>query len=114
MDSKFSANDFYYPERFITSFDTVDGGDRQLIKGMKIGKESYEIHIAINDVWSAVTKPQAPFSHFTPGHMQSYEKLGYHANTCDLLRGFIASGCKLIVHRSIDGKVIATEIQLKP
>lgn len=110
MDSKFTAEDFYYPERFATGFDTWKGHDK-FNDGIKIGKESYEIHIAINDVWSAVTKPKAPFSHDTPGHMQSYEKLGYHANTADLLRGFIASGCKLVVHRWTEGKLVDTEIK---
>lgn len=84
------------PEMFRTSFDAwhVNAGtnkSKQYLDGLKTGQDSIEIHIAINSVWSARLK--------NGGHLSSYEGIGYHACTADLLRGFLDSGCKIVVHR---------------
>lgn len=117
MISKFLSDDFYRPDRFVTGFDTLERGAKQFNKGMEIGKQAYEINIAINDTWSARIKrvkrlsPSNDEVEYEESTLSSYEKLGYHANTCDLLKGFISSGCKLIVHREINGHVRPFQIQ---
>lgn len=107
-ESKFTLEDFYHPERFATEFDTVARGAEQFNRGLEIGKQAYEIHIGINDVWSARVKN--PFGDI-PSTVQSYEKIGYHANTADLLRGFICSKCKLIVHRVVESELVSKDIK---
>jgi hypothetical protein len=95
MNSKFTANDYFYPDyRFVTDLDTIARGRVQFEKGLKVGKDAAEINIAVNDVWSAKMKDGS--------FLQSYEKIGYHSNTVDLLRGFICSACPLYVYRLTD------------
>ncbi len=62
-----------------------------------------EIHIATNNVWSA--------HNVDNGHTQSYEKLGYHANTAALLAAFLDSGIPVYVHRDTGKEVTKTRIR---
>ena len=97
------SESFLNPNNFTTSFDNERLGKQQYAEGLKVGKEAQSIHIAINDVWNARMKNDSS--------LQSYEKLGYHANTSDLLRGFIDSKCEIIVHRYVEGSFVSTKIQ---
>ena len=81
---------FLDPENFKTPLDTNQYGSEQCDKGLLIGSKSKAIHIGINNVWSAEYKNS---------YFQSYEKIGFHSNTSDLLRGFLESNTKIIVHR---------------
>lgn len=61
-------------------------------RGLKQGQDSTLITIATNNVWGARTKDGASVS--------SYEKIGYHAGTEELLRGFWNSDCPIRVYYS--------------
>jgi hypothetical protein len=104
--SKFVAEDFLHPDKFTTGFpaDSGEYGAKQYAKGLEMGKKSCKVTIAVNDVWSADLKDGA--SRF------SCEKLGYHAGTSELLRGFLDSGVKIVVCRENDhGRIIQTIIR---
>jgi hypothetical protein len=68
----------------------------QYRRGLDLGKVSIQVHISSNGVWGA-TQP----SKYGEGmcHVQSYEGIGYHAGTKDLLHGFIDSGVEIVVYR---------------
>lgn len=102
MPSKFTAEDFLSPEKFRSGW-PADGGDygaKQYAKGLQVGKDAVKIAVAVNDVWSANMKDG--------GHLSSCEKLGYHAGTSELLRGFLDSGAKIVVYRENADKLVAT------
>jgi hypothetical protein len=92
------AADFLNPELFKTAFDAATIADKQYETGLATGREvrsnGGQVTIGQNDVWGA---------HHGNTSISSYEKLGYHANTADLLRGFLDSGVEIIVYR-VDGR----------
>lgn len=93
--SAMPATAFLNPKNFKTLFDREGSkyGQEQYAKGLAIGNDAKEVHISIRNVWSATTK--------TGGSIQSYETLGYHSETAELLRGFIDSGVTIVVWRDI-------------
>lgn len=96
------ASDFLKPENFITSFDAthVDICKDQYLKGLQYSQESSTIGISASGVWWAEGKDES----FT----DSFEVIGYHTGTADLLRGFLAGPAKLIIYRLSNGKVEST------
>jgi hypothetical protein len=95
------ARDFLDPSKFVTESDARNkarGYDaEQYAKGLEIGKNAKTIYISCGSVWSAELK--------SGSSLLSYEGIGYHACTADLLRGFLDSGCAIIVHRLTEGVV---------
>lgn len=91
---------FLNPDNFITGFDSLTENigfqQQQYDKGKSIGNLANEIHISISNTWSSV-EPD--------GGITSYERIGVHACTAALLKGFLDSSAKVVVHRVIDGKV---------
>ncbi|TXH43898.1 MAG: hypothetical protein E6Q97_33540 [Desulfurellales bacterium] len=85
------------PDVFKTAFDCAS---EQEAKGLQIATEFDEINIAVNSVWSASMRRPSSSS-----YLQSYEAIGYHANTAALLRGFLAGTARVIVHRYRDGQL---------
>jgi hypothetical protein len=83
------------PFRFVTGYDrmavNVNSGlaHRQYQKGLDIGAEYSRIQIDSESVWTA-TLPNSKT-------ILSYEKIGYHACTSDLLAGFLGSDAAIIV-----------------
>lgn len=89
------------PDNFRTDFDGAGSHtpERQYRVGYGIGLTSAEVQISESSTWSA--------SCLQSGTRTSYEKIGYHAGTADLLRGFLASGVRIVVYRrGSGGKVI--------
>lgn len=86
------AVDFLHPELFGTDWDNrPEYAEEQYQEGLKTGRESREVFITCGGTWGA---------HGLSGSQTtSYEGIGYHAHTADLLRGFIASGVKIVIHR---------------
>jgi hypothetical protein len=80
------------PEDFTTGFDTDALAKKQYEKGLKVSNESVEVGISANGCWYAV------------GHdgslTTSYEGVGFHTNTADLLRGLLAGTAKFHVYRN--------------
>lgn len=107
MDSKSClAEAFQNPENFKTENDTPALDAEQYKKGLETGQNAQHISIAVNGVWGAKMNDG--------GHVASYERIGYHASTAALLRGFLASGVKIKVHRYQDGKFRETELNGQP
>lgn len=85
-----------------TEYDEIRSAYReeQYQKGRQMAREGAHVHIARNSVWSA-TYPDTISS--TGCRMTrsvfSYETLGLHANTADLLRGWLEGGAPITDHR---------------
>lgn len=78
---------------FVTALDAAPGpeyAERQYQHGLNYGKDGGTLAISARGVWSARTPN---------GHVQSYEGIGYHSCTAELLRGFLDSGCPILVYR---------------
>lgn len=95
------AQAFLDPNNFLTEYDEQNkarGYDQeQYRKGLETGRAAKSIHISENSVWGAEMK--------SGGMLSSSEGIGYHACTADLLRGFLDSGCEIIVYRRDEGTV---------
>lgn len=87
------ANDYLNPANFVTAFDRYPGNteyaQQQYDNGLRIGHEFAEIHISETGVWSASSPNRL---------ITSYETIGLHACTCDLLHGFLCSGAPIFVY----------------
>lgn len=93
-------------QAFVTENDHLPSAgyaDAQYAKGLKLGKESRSIHIAVNGTWSAEAQGN--------GTTFSCEGIGYHSRTAELLHGFIDSGCPIFVHRWSDAGITTTQIK---
>lgn len=90
-------------DQFGTEFDkmwkhVVNGtADQKYNEGLEIGRQLEEIHISQTGVWSGPTKDG--------GYLTSYERIGYHVCTKDLLHGFLDSGTPIFVHRWEDNGI---------
>lgn len=89
--NKLPAETFLDPTKFTTSYDTAEGSSKQYQKGLDVGRNATTIHIESTGVWSASMKDRSS--------LQSYEGIGYHANTGALLAGFLDSGARIVVSR---------------
>ena len=92
---------YLVPDNFKTDFDGAGPHtpERQYRAGYGIGLTSAEVQISESSTWGT--------SRLDGSNTTSYEKIGYHAGTADLLRGFLASGVQIVVYRRGNGgKVI--------
>jgi hypothetical protein len=89
--NRMPAENFLKPELFTTDWDSQKGGEEQYQKGLKIGRESRTVGIASTGTWYADGKDGSS--------TVSYEGIGYHAHTASLLKGFLDSGCRIVVDR---------------
>ena len=99
------ASAFTNPENFKTRMDSVQP---QICKdnyqrGLKLSHESKSISISISSVWSSVGKDGSNTS--------SYEGIGYHTGTSELLRGFLDGPAQVIVYRLTDDGCKGTVIR---
>ena len=86
------AEHFLDPSLFKTDFDTKENVQNQYRLGFSLGNRSKTIYISVNSTWSADLEDG--------GHIVSYERIGYHCCTKDLLQGFLDSNCEIIVYRN--------------
>jgi len=107
-------------EDFRTDFD-VPGDEisqRQYAKGLEIGRKSKmcgprlmgekgqgSVYIRSNGTWAADIPPTMPNGTMA-GFCSSYEGIGYHRATADLLHGFLDSGARVVVSRWYPGTCI--------
>jgi hypothetical protein len=88
------ASDFLIPENFRTGWDGQVGDPRreeQYRKGLAMSEQAHTISISYSDSWSATMKDG--------GSQTAYERIGYHACTADLLRGFLDGPAQIVVYR---------------
>lgn len=87
------AKAFLLPNNFVLSSDArqQEYCREQYKTGLQAGKDAKMIFITYGSTWAATMK--------SGSYLTSYEGIGYHAGTADLLRGFLDSGCPIVVHR---------------
>lgn len=113
---RLTPEDFLRPELFVTQFDFQHKGKydiEQYEKGKRQGEQAVVITISVSGTWGSSNKSGSSTS--------SYEGIGYHACTADLLRGFLESGAPIRVYRwdsrknkSIYGVVINRRPKARP
>ena len=94
-----TAADFLTPAKFTASEvwpAWANFAAEQYQRGLELAQK-WEIHISANDVWGGYRKDAKGSS-----DLSSYEKIGYHSGTGELLRGFLDSGRPIFVHRVMD------------
>lgn len=97
---------FLNPDNFKTSMDHLPPtgyAEEQFQKGLKVSNESIAVGISINGTWWAEYKDGS--------YLSSYEGIGYHSCTCELLRGLLAGTAKFIVMRFNDKGLTETCIK---
>ena len=94
-----TAADFLTPAKFVASEvwpAPAKFAAEQYQKGLELAQK-WEIHISANDTWGGSRKDAKGSS-----DLSSYEKIGYHSGTGELLKGFLDSGHPIFVHRVTD------------
>lgn len=104
---KLTPADYLNWEAFDTPYDTPARAIAQYQEGLAVGLKAEFITLSYKGVWGYHGKQGETCT--------SYEGIGYHANTKDLLHGFIDSGCPIVVYRwypdsPITHKVISGEV----
>ena len=100
------ADAYLNPATFRTAYDMEALAEKQYAEGLRIATEFHEVHIAVNSVWSACSRTDN-----IRASCQSYETIGYHAGTADLLRGFLAGTARIVVHRYQGDELTRTVIK---
>lgn len=91
------AESFLNPDNFKTETDHLPEkgyAEKQYQLGLRISNESKEVGVSANGTWWARGK--------NGSQTTSYEGIGYHSCTADLLRGLLAGEAKFIVYRWTD------------
>ena len=101
--NKRPAHDFLHPELFATDWDTPKLDAEQYEKGLEQGRKSRTVGVGVYGTWWANGKDGSVTT--------SYEGIGYHASTAALLRGFLDSGCKVVIIRWGDEGMVQTVIK---
>jgi hypothetical protein len=98
------ASAFLNSLAFTTDFD-VDDEKMEKRYEQEAAKcaEYTEFSIAINGVWSARTK--------SGGCVSSYERIGYHAYSADLLQAALDSDCAIYVYRNGDNGIVKHDLR---
>jgi hypothetical protein len=96
-----APTEFLKPETFRTGSDREAYGHEQHAKGVLISLQAESVSISCSGTWGA---------HEGNGVTTSCEGIGYHANTADLLRGFLDGPAPVRVYRW-DGPAEGTEIK---
>lgn len=93
--NKLPPEAFLNPEDFRTGYDSWETnalyGQKQYEKGLKVSNESARVGISESGTWWAAGKDGS----FT----SSYEGVGYHTATADLLRGLLEGSAAFYVYR---------------
>jgi hypothetical protein len=93
MKSDYTVSDFLDPDKFQTGYDVCAKAARKRYLNGRAECDDYaEIFIAVNDTVSARLK-------VGNGHMNGYERLGYHAYSAEYLRAILHSDCPVWVYR---------------
>ncbi|MGE3483452.1 MAG: hypothetical protein AB7L09_01845 [Nitrospira sp.] len=98
------ASAYLNPETFVTLFDGMPSNvaerESRYRDGIRVSREAEYVSISARGTWSARC--------LDGGSLQSYEGIGYHANTAAFLRGLLDGPAPLRVYRR-DGTM--TEIK---
>lgn len=100
------ADAYLNPATFRTARDTQAIAEEKYAEGLRRATEFHEVDISVDSVWSACSRTDN-----IRASCQSYETIGYHAGTADLLRGFLAGTARIVVHRYQGDKLTRTVIK---
>jgi hypothetical protein len=95
------ASAFIDPTNFTTSYDLIKPkrNKEQYEAGLAIGRASHTIYINRHSSWASFALRNASHQLATFSH----ERIGTHANTSELLRGFLDSPAAILVRRETEG-----------
>jgi hypothetical protein len=98
------AKAFLNPEDFRTSYDASHTTYKaeQYAHGLAVSNASLRVGVTAGGTWFAEGKDGS----FT----SSYEGVGYHACTADLLRGFLDGSAEVVVYRYKNSKFSSREV----
>jgi hypothetical protein len=99
-----SPESYLNPDLFKTGWDTPELDKQQYAEGLKQAEGLQYLTIGYNGCWGGFTK--------NCGSLTSYERIGYHASTAALLKGFLDSGIPIFVYRWEHGQPI-TQVKIK-
>lgn len=95
--AELSPEDFLFPEKFVTEWPIEKDPTFILnkeLEGRNLSREAFRdggaIHISADCVWSHSAGSYS---------VQSFERIGYHAGTWALLKGFLSGPAAIYVHR---------------
>lgn len=93
-----SPESYLTPHLFITEYDGKVPGyaQEQQRNGMQLGQDSHTIMIDQFGLWFAYKLDRGMVA-------SGNERIGVHANTADLLRGFLASPASIVIQRFENG-----------
>ncbi|MEU1880331.1 hypothetical protein ABZ470_23745 [Streptosporangium sp. NPDC020072] len=112
-----APEEFLFPERFATRYDQEDDyAQQQYERGVRLSGEWDEIYIRHTGTWGARRGKQVSeaFPDREPhwsSECTSYEGIGYHRSTADLLRGFLAGPAPVYVERRTENGIVKTQIK---
>jgi hypothetical protein len=99
-----SPEEFLTPEKFQTEYDRTPAGREAAYKeGLRISGLATEVYVNYMGTWGAHLA--------TGGLLSSYEGIGYHAYTADLLRGFLDGPAPVAIYRYDGQKITRTVIK---
>ncbi|MFF4557137.1 hypothetical protein [Streptomyces sp. NPDC001422] len=106
---------FLNPENFVTEYDgrVPERAEEQYREGLRLSAEYDRIVIRAGGTWAAESGLHPRLTNVYMGKCAySYEGIGYHGNTADLLRGFLDGPAPVDVERrQEDYSVITTRIK---
>lgn len=99
------AKAYLNPENFVTPRDKLnrDYAIAQAQKGQQISNSAKLVSISCTGCWAANMEDDS--------HVTSYERIGYHVNTAELLSGFLAGHAPIVVWRETADGITATEVK---
>jgi hypothetical protein len=71
---------------------------KQFADGKALAEQGAAIYISVTGSWSARVPVAGRPGEYS--HVSAYERLGYHAGTEDLLRGWLAGGARIYDYRA--------------
>lgn len=92
-----APNDYLTPANFVTRYDNASCAKKQEQYAADLGARSHTILIDSEGAWFAYL--------LNGGMVAGAEIIGRHANTADLLKGFLSSGASLVVKTFENGQI---------
>ncbi|MEU8948808.1 hypothetical protein [Streptomyces sp. NPDC048489] len=102
---------FLKPENFVTEYDQRDPkrAEEQYREGLRLSAAYDRIVIRAGGTWAAECGPLHAEANVYMGKCAySYEGIGYHGNTADLLRGFLDGPAPVDVERRQEDYSVTT------
>jgi len=98
------ASDFLNASLFETGYDVCLDRAKAKYDAFSADLNDFaSVHVSVNGTWGATTK--------TGGSVSSYEGIGYHAYTSDLLQAILDSDCPFYVYRIENDELVKHDMR---